>query len=334
MASSLISSSRRLNLLVTARNPAPFYLRIAHRTVAIRTDALWLRKFLLKVLGAYRVVPFSNADILFDVRSRPAPKGHARLTASVLFHPRFHIPPQTPKNLKFHRKKWPIFVFYLGTLEPLLHAALRSVGVHPMHAVALYKGKKGVLICGAARAGKTTTALHFIAKGWKLMNDDDSYLVCRGKKTAVWASQGTLYPRLDARRHYPGLFEKNAAKKIRRRKEWRFAIQNPKRGCKRFVAIDTVFFPQVKPVEPSRIEPLTPKEALIQLLGQRSRGFRGMRKDEFAATRACEILFRLAGLAKGANLVLGRDPSAVADVLNDFMGGRPKVRSGGVLKDR
>lgn len=323
-----------MNLLAAARNPGPSHFRIAHRTVAIRTDALWLRKFLLRVLGAYRVVPFSNADILFDVRSCPAPKGHARMKVNVSFHPRLNIPSPPTKTLTFHKKKWPTFVFYLGTLEPLLHAALRSVGVHPMHAVALYKGKKGILVCGSARAGKTTTALHFMHKGWKLMNDDDSYLVCRGKKTAVWASQGHLYPRLDARRHYPLLFEKHSVEKIRRRKEWRYAVQNPKRGRKRFVAIDTVFFPQVRPVERSRIEPLTPKEALIQLLGQRSRGFRGMRKDGFAATRACEILFRLAGSSKGAKLVLGHDAGTVADVLNVFMSDRPKVRSGGVLKDR
>jgi hypothetical protein len=70
-------------------------------------------------------------------------------------------------------------------LEAIAYTLLGQLCVTPIHASCVACGRTGVLLCGAAGAGKSTLAYACARRGWTLISDNASYLLDSGGRTAV-----------------------------------------------------------------------------------------------------------------------------------------------------
>lgn len=269
-----------------------------------------LRRYLNVVLAHYRTHPLRDPGVVlrFDGETLKARlNGSARKTLLS----DMEIPARLSPGLK-----------YYGGVEPLLHAALRSLGVHPIHAVALHCRGAAVLICGPSGAGKTTTAMRLVSLGWTLLHDDDSYLVRRGPEVRVWATRSPLYVTQDGLRRYRTVYSGRQGKRLFRGGEWKREIGLPSApGRGRSYPLRFILFPKIIPGKATRLEPMDRKEAFLSLLRQRSRGELGMMRDELSVSAACDLFAGTGAQARSAGIFWGRDPGQGALLLERFLGG-------------
>ena len=92
----------------------------------------------------------------------------------------------------------------LSDIEDLVGLALttgwRRGGWVPVHAGAVVRGKRCVLLCAASGGGKTTLTLALVRRGWQAIGDDKLLLACSGQGPQVGALVHTcnLHPQTRA----------------------------------------------------------------------------------------------------------------------------------------
>ena len=158
------------------------------------------------------------------------------------------------------------FATYL--LGPIMGFVLRCKGVTPLHASAVCIGGNGILFCGAAQTGKSTTAAALGLRGCPVLCEDIAALKLLDNH--YWIEPG--YPRVCL---WP-----DSVEKLKGRSD-AFPLLTPN-WEKRYLPLDGVlasFEPERRPVEAiyllapgiegnalPHVEVMTPKQALLELL--------------------------------------------------------------------
>ena len=92
-------------------------------------------------------------------------------------------------------------------LEAMAYHLLTQLHVTPVHGACVVRGRRGVLLCGAAGAGKSTLAYAAARAGWTYVSDNESWLLrSRGRPRLVGNPQrirfretgASLFPELRA----------------------------------------------------------------------------------------------------------------------------------------
>ncbi len=86
-----------------------------------------------------------------------------------------------------------------GAVTLMLNGTARGALIHqrgelPLHAATLVRpgSDKAIAICGASGAGKSTTSMELIRRGWQLVADDTTRVTMDGKRAVAWPSRDTI----------------------------------------------------------------------------------------------------------------------------------------------
>ncbi len=90
-------------------------------------------------------------------------------------------------------------------LEALVYMLLAQRYVVPVHAACVARGGRGVLLCGASGAGKSSLAWACARTGWEFLSDDASFLLSDGPGRRVIGKPHQARFRLDAPSLFPEL---------------------------------------------------------------------------------------------------------------------------------
>ena len=90
-------------------------------------------------------------------------------------------------------------------LESIVYTLLEQRHVVAVHAACIARHGKGILLCGAAGAGKSTLCWACARSGWTLIGDDCAWLLQDSRYCEVAASSGEVRFRQDAVTFFPEL---------------------------------------------------------------------------------------------------------------------------------
>lgn len=154
-------------------------------------------------------------------------------------------------------------------VEPVVVELLRTEGLFGLHAAAIARDGRGLLLCGRSGSGKSTAALALARSGWAFLGDDTSYLDRDGDAIAVRARWSDVHLT-------PSSLE------VLLRPEERGAAHRPAGSEKFFLPVREfpgiepaatcrarwLVFPRIVDRDASRLVPVGPAEALPELLAQ------------------------------------------------------------------
>lgn len=153
--------------------------------------------------------------------------------------------------------------FHYHFLDAMVHVALESLYLTPIHATCVAREGRGVLLCGDSGAGKSTLAYACARHGWTYVSDDASYLVRRRASDRLIIGNAhrirlrpeavTLFPELSA--HTPGL-RGNGKLSL---ELWTRQIESITAGTA--TQVDRMVFLERKPEGKARWKPLEKHEA-------------------------------------------------------------------------
>lgn len=232
----------------------------------------------------------------------------------------------------------------LGFVNLVLQAVLLLLirrGFFPLHAAALGRPSKdareeripGVLLAAQSDSGKSTLALGLVHAGWGFLSDDSLLL-----RSASDSDGAKLIEALPLRREF-GLDEDAACDFPEITRHWQpFLTEERKRrvdmrslypgqGLMR-CAPRLMLFPEIAPIERSRLEPMRSSEALLTLISQ-SPLLGASREDASAHLSALRTLTLQ---APAFRLYAGRDlkdsPELLDDMITPLLSRDTKSRSG------
>ena len=206
------------------------------------------------------------------------------------------------------------------TLAPLY----RRRGWFPLHAFAgLSPAGKAALLTGQIGAGKTTTGLALLSAGWKLLSNDSPLLTLQDSRVQVLAYPGRLSAYDDSLARFAHLkrfMPSQAAtgfntpllpqKRVFRAEE---AFPDPWATMGKAGGL---FFPRVAAgLDHSRLIPIPPKQALLELLPQGVESW-----DKEAIGQTLQLLRRLVEQAPSYILELAPDVEWLPKIIEAGMG--------------
>lgn len=178
----------------------------------------------------------------------------------------------------------------------------------PVHAAAVVRNGRAVLLMGRSTAGKSTLCYACVRAGFGLMSEDTvSVSLARGLR--LWGHPGGIHLMPDAPRFFPELA--GLTPQLRANGKLKLAVDVAALGPERLVTHAEralVCFVERAPGQASRLEPLPAAEAAAALSDPREPGFDLLRERAPAVARALT--------AEGAHrLVVGADPAAAVALL-------------------
>ena len=156
-------------------------------------------------------------------------------------------------------------------LEAMVHPVfelLRQRGLYLAHSAAVSLGDKGALIIGKAGGGKTTLALRLAGKDFKFLSDDRCFLRGNGPRFEMLSFPEEV-------RVHPG--------NVADLQEFQFLLSDSdNNGCKKsfpirevypdsvidHARVDVIVFPQWCPDKDSRVDVISAREAMVEMLPQ------------------------------------------------------------------
>ena len=144
---------------------------------------------------------------------------------------------------------------------------LRRHGRYGLHANALVRDGRGMLLVGSSGSGKTTLALGLMSEGWSLLSDDAVALAATDDGVEAWAFRRGVSCTADTERFFPALAaapEMYVAADKRVRDVRALYPERAADSCRP----DLVVFPQVTDLARSVLEPLPAVETLVRLSQQ------------------------------------------------------------------
>lgn len=178
----------------------------------------------------------------------------------------------------------------------------------PVHAAAVVRNGRAVLLMGQSTAGKSTLCYACVRAGFALMSEDTvSVSLARGLR--IWGHPGGIHLMPDAPRFFPELA--GLAPQMRANGKLKLAVDVSALGPERLVTHAEralVCFVERAPGQASRLEPMPAAEAAAALSDPREPGFDLLRERAPAVARALA--------AEGAHrLIVGADPAAAVALL-------------------
>ncbi|EXX87533.1 hypothetical protein BG53_01870 [Paenibacillus darwinianus] len=199
-------------------------------------------------------------------------------------------------------------------MHPLLEL-LRQKGLYPHHAAAVSLDGNGLLLAGKSGRGKSTLSADLLDRGFDFMADDRCFLRAEAdggvemigfyEPFKVFASNIAHIPAL---RSIEGL---SAEERVKNRLDMRLYYP---RQFKRTSRLNAILFPYWAPGEASRLEPMAPGEALVELLPLTLVCF-----DAVSAAAHFDFTGRLVSCLPSAKLMLGGDRENWYKLALDFL---------------
>lgn len=197
----------------------------------------------------------------------------------------------------------------------MLAELLRHQGLYSLHATALERQGRGLLIPGYSGRGKTTSFLSLLRAGYRYLSDDHPFVADRGGRLEVLA----MPLKVDVTDHTISFFPE---------------LRNAPAGIlhagpqKRFFQVEEVYptaigsscepavilFPYVVDVPHSTLEPLPRSRVLEELLPQGLFAY-----DRDMAARQFQVLSKLAQQVRCYRLYFGRDVLALPELITPLL---------------
>jgi len=224
-----------------------------------------------------------------------------------------------------YRRPWQLHVqAYLGEpativdnmLLPALHTLLSRWGLVNLHAAALARRGRGLLIMGDAAAGKSTTAMELLEAGYSFISDNDAYLELHDGRVLARGADPRLHLESDEARRFPRLAPLSRfplRSRGGRRKRCIDLGRLWPSVCREQAPIALLLFAHVGRGAASRLRPVAPERALERLLRSApGRGLPALIKDKPALEAQFQTLAALATTAACYDVALGRDGAELA----------------------
>jgi hypothetical protein len=199
-------------------------------------------------------------------------------------------------------------------LTVALHETVKRFGRYPLHAAGLALGGRGVLVPGTSGAGKSTLTVALVRAGFDFLSDDTVFLtrdgegvVASGFPDEIDVTEGTVSMFAELR-HLHGLPLIPGRDKHGFRVEEVFGV-TPLARCRPAALV----FPRVEEGPSPHLEPLSPSEALVELMPN-------VLVTEPVATQAhMDMLGELVRTVPGYRFRPGRDPVAAAACITSLV---------------
>jgi len=208
-------------------------------------------------------------------------------------------------------------------IQSMVLELLRGLGLYWVHGASVAADGRAALLVGESGSGKTTTALRLVEAGFSLLSEDHTLLSPERDRlgllgfvadVAVTDETVAMLPWLRDR-----LPEQPWGRKLRIEPQALLAgrmVQSAAPGV--------VLFLRVAGAERSRVEPVSPAEALRRLLPNSL-----LASQPEVATRHLDALTRLASMSRCYDLRLGRDiaslPALIGELLTAGAAGVPST---------
>lgn len=155
----------------------------------------------------------------------------------------------------------------VGVLSALF-LMLRPRGFFPLHAAALARGERGLLLVAESDAGKSTTAFRLVQQGWDYLSDDSVLLRPGPEAVAAVALRRTFGLDLGAEALFPelaGIEDRQPSDPAKRSVPMTALYPAQATLCCR---PRTLVFPEIVDRAESMLVPMSGAEALLGLAGQ------------------------------------------------------------------
>lgn len=200
------------------------------------------------------------------------------------------------------------FFFPLGQL-------LGRRRLHVIHAAALERNGRGVLIPGLSGSGKSTSCVALIRAGYRCLSDDKPFLREAENGLELLAFPEMIDVTDQTIAFFPELRERTAAIEVGyRKKRFRAEILYPGSTADA-VKPSAILFPQISKESTSRVEPLSKARALQALLPHSLLCF-----DREVSAHHFELLSRLVEMTTCYRLYFGRDVLDLPYLVDELLG--------------
>jgi hypothetical protein len=201
-----------------------------------------------------------------------------------------------------------------GYILSALAEILRQRGIYPLHAAALEKGGRGVLISGASGRGKTTSCIALLRDGYRCLSDDHPLLRVNGSGAELLSFPVKIDVTEQSIQFFPEL--RSARESLCRgiRKRYFFADQFYPDATADACEPAVILFPEVIDEPASRLEPLSRTHALEELLREAN-----LPVDREVARRQFLALSRLVERTTCYRLRFGEDVLALPRLVDSVL---------------
>ncbi len=185
---------------------------------------------------------------------------------------------------------------------------LNRCGLFLIHATAVAKNGAGILFPAETGCGKTTVAISLILSGFKIVSDDLVFL--RPDERHIWVINS--FEKVSITKQTINLFDRlkflkeESPVKVGPFYKWIVNVDKLQPGAKiKKAPLKAIIFPQIKPCEETRIEPISRKEAYLKLLSQNNWDGHSNLGDSIALKKKFELYEALTDRLESFNIYLG-----------------------------
>jgi hypothetical protein len=164
----------------------------------------------------------------------------------------------------------PNFIYYY-ILEPVILDLLKKLGILVWHSAAVTKDGFAMLLPGISGSGKSTTTLNLLSLGYRFLADDLVLLRRRGRSLEASGYESGLYLTDRSLQLLPEWKKFKRGRRYKKGQRWKYRINlesfRPPESSKP-PSVKYVLFPLVTGGRKTRLEKLTPTQAMIECLQQ------------------------------------------------------------------
>ena len=146
---------------------------------------------------------------------------------------------------------------------------LRAKGFFGLHAAALVRRDRGLLLVASSDSGKSTAAFTLVQQGWQYVTDDALLLQKRGSKVMGLSFRRDFCVDPDAAEHFPELADRKWAPSPSDPGKWRVEVESlfPGRHLRECTP-RVILFPSLSSEDETRLEPIAQRTAFEHLMMQ------------------------------------------------------------------
>lgn len=211
-------------------------------------------------------------------------------------------------------------LFYLITFSLII--LLRYRGWYPLHAAALMRDGRGLLLVAESDSGKSTAALNLVREGWNYLSDDTVLLRAGAGSIRAFSFRRNFCVDPEATAHFPEMADHDWPASMSDTTKWQVDVGQLYSGQFAATCVPRVLIlPHLVDAATSTLAPAEAKTALGRLINQ---GDLFLTPDPDVARRHLDVFRRLIDQTDIYHLAAGRDllekPAATSQLLTPLLG--------------